>query len=309
MAELITFNCESCGIDIRVMPKYGGKKTCCPNCRSVVVVPAPDDHRVMPTLEPKVCIEDKELYSTPDYEAWRQTQIPDTYPKRPLPWFVDIFVYPCSISGMANLCIFWFLPILIGLIPPVNFLSILLFIAELIVAGYMYHFLLECIRDSASGGIRAPTNIGSQVGGLRALASLWQIVVTFVVFWGPLVACLLYVRAQSFDPWASPLFWAALAYALIFFPVGTLAIAIMDLADAFNPWLWVKAMFRAPLEYGGLVLGCAALFLILYGTGVVAAIVPFIGLLIFGIDICLLMILSHLIGRFYYRNAAKLGWE
>jgi hypothetical protein len=48
---------------------------------------------------------------------------------------------------------------------------------------------------------------------------------------------------------------------------------------------------------------------ILYSTGTIAAKVPFIDLLVFGIDIYLLMILSHLIGRFYYRNSRKLNWE
>jgi hypothetical protein len=260
---MITFKCESCGKQIRITPKYGDKNTCCPNCGNVAV-PAPDNDQIMPTLEPKVCVEGKELYFTPDYEAWRQKQTPETGPVRPRPWFIDVLMYPLSTSGMVNLCIFWFLPILIALIPAVNFLSILLFVAELIIAGYMYLFLLECIRDSASGGIRAPTAIGSMVGGFRALISLWQAVISFAIFWGPLVACLLYVRAQSIDPWASPLFLAALAYTLVFSPIGTLAIAMINLAEAFKPWLWVKAISKAPMEYCGLVLECATLFLILY---------------------------------------------
>jgi hypothetical protein len=296
-----------------------GRTGRCPGCKMVVHVPRPD---LISLEKPPAPPED------PDHDH-RLSQFAYTHsgvsrfgepaaekPQRKYPAVLDVFLYPFSISGIANLCIFWLLPLLAYLIPPAGLLALAPALVQLIVTAYMYYYLMDCIRDSAAGGIRAPENIGSQPGASAAFAVAKEVAASFVVFWGPLSAWLLYAlwlnlgpEKQHIDPVASPIFWVALAYGVTFFPIGVLAIAMMDFNEAVKPWVWLRAIALAPFPYCGLVLGCLAMAGLLFLTGLLAAAVPLLGFLVRGIDVCLLMTLSHLIGRFYCSNADKIAWE
>jgi len=86
----------------------------------------------------------------------------ETTALRRLPWFVEIFLYPLSISGIIHLVICLCTPILISLI--YQFLLQQIWpISELIIAilymlfiGYVMYYLSWCIIDSTKGGWRAP---------------------------------------------------------------------------------------------------------------------------------------------------------
>ncbi len=304
---------------MRVATEHAGRKGHCPSCKAVVAVPQPDPISLADPIPIAREPQDEELAArcaVPHNKAERLSDMPEGGSSRRFPWFIDIFLYPFSISGIANLCIFWFVPIFLSLIPLLGLIGILLAIARVIVAAYMYYYLLDCIRDSAVGGVRAPENVGSQPGISDAMDAFKQVIASMVIFWGPLLAWLIYVRwhnysspANTINPISSPVFWTALVYAVLFFPVGALAVAMMDFVDAVKPWVWVKAVFSAFVEYVGLVLLFSAVVAVIFATYLLSEAVPLLGLLFRGINICLLMITGHLIGRFYYRNSKKLGWD
>lgn len=316
---MIEFKCAGCGRNIRVASEHAGKKGRCPDCHTVVTVPQPD---LIPLEKPVPRPHDPDedelaaRCAIPHSKAKRAEDSPEYKSLRRFPWFIDILLYPFSISGVANLCIFWFVPILLSIIPAIGLIGLLLIIVRVIVAGYMYYYLLDCIRDSATGGVRAPENVGSQPGVSDAFDAIKQVIASFVVFWGPFFAWLLYVlwhnlntKVGTISPTGSPVFWGTLSYAVLFFPAGVLAVAMMDFTDAIKPWIWARAIFSAFWEYMGLVIGCSALSALIYLTIMLSQTAAVLGLLARGVDICLLMILAHLIGRFYYRNSQKLGWD
>ena len=82
-------------------------------------------------------------------------------PERKLPWILDIFLYPTSMSGLINLGIFWIVPVLLGInarLPIRHLFKLLTIVPILFIGVYMYYYFKECIRDSALGEIRAPEN-------------------------------------------------------------------------------------------------------------------------------------------------------
>ena len=239
-------------------------------------------------------------------------------PERKLPWIIDVFLYPTSMSGLINLGIFWLLPILLGFmqILPIPFIGIFAFIAYIIVAGYMYYFFMECIRDSASGGIRAPENMGSMPDMGDAVTQVMEIVASVVIFWGPLGGYLMYkIFWQSagtnslYNPTTDTVFWLLLGYGIFFFPIGLLALAMFDSSSAFNPFLWITSILSTFFQYCSLVL-----FFCVLGWLVSRVVSSFQQSLFFSYlfgaaFIYLAMVAAHLLGRFYYRNAEKLNWE
>jgi hypothetical protein len=318
---VITFKCQTCGRVIRVAPEHAGRKGRCPGCKEVISVPRPDLialEKPKPVPQTDTAADDEVLaqFALSHGQVSRYSE-PEEKSVRRLPWLLDIFAYPFSISGIANLCIFWFVPIALSLIPPIGLLGLALFVAQVIVAGYMYYYLLDCIRDSAAGGIRAPENVGSQPGGMDAMGAMWQVVVSFVLFWGPFIGYMLYAynvresspNTRTPDLLSSPVFWCTLIYGIALFPAGVLSVAMMELSEAVKPWIWFKAIFKAPFEYCMLILGCLFVATLVFLTSLLTQYLPVLGLLVRGVVICLAMTMAHLIGRFYFRNSRKISWD
>jgi len=337
---MIKFSCKNCGQRIKVPDEHAGKKGRCPKCKTVVVIPeidndiffkSPDsltddthDTPKPPQFEfekpPPAQTGPEEASADPLSAAANEyflrpriDEIPP--PERKLPWVLDVFLYPISMSGLINLGIFWILPILIGfmrIILPIPFLGL---IVSVIVAAYMYYFFMECIRDSASGGIRAPENIGSMPDIGDVFWQLLEIVASVFIFWGPVGIYLICKMWQAsdlgvqYDSKTDLIFWLLLGYAIFFFPMGILAVAMFNSTSAFNPFLWIASIFSAFFQYCGLVLlFCVLALLASMIVAVLAA--SWVFAFFFGaIFIYHVMIAAHLLGRFYYLNSEKLNWE
>lgn len=332
---MIKFNCKNCGHKISVTSKYAGKKGKCPKCKTIVIVPhINNDDKLLKLLDLDSKIEQTEpelrlKKDTPPQridslsadghnvtnEFLSKPTMEEKPPERKLPWILDIFLYPISMSGLINLGIFWLLPIIIGVIQfflPIPYIGL---IAMVIITGYMFYFFMECIRDSAIGGIRAPENIASLPDKDGALMQAMEIVASIVVFWGPAIAYFMYkaywqpIGINSYDPKTDIYFWLILGYGIFFFPMGILTLAMFDSSSAFNPLLWIISIIKTFFQYCGLVL-----FLCLLSWMVSRIAFHFeqnIAFLFFFnlILIYFAMIQSHLIGRFYYRNSKKLNWD
>lgn len=331
---MIKIRCKNCDQKIKVPDIHAGKKGKCPKCKSIVVIPKikaadfPNDrrnslensHQSFSLLVSDLPLEKKPPDQTKktnkvfanDFEVTQyderlikidQTEKP---PVRKLPWLLDIFLYPTSMSGLINLGIFWLLPVLIRvftILLPGRIVWLLGFLVGLVISAYMYYYFMECIRDSAKGGIRAPENIASLPDMSEALSDLMEIVACFVIFWGLVGFYFLFTRKID------TIFLLLLGYGIFFFPMGLLALAMFRSTAAFNPFVWIMSILSTFVQYCGLVL-----FFCILGWLVSGIMSSFQGSLFFSflfnaIFIYLAMVGAHLLGRFYYLNSETLNWE
>jgi hypothetical protein len=326
-----------------------GKKGKCPKCKHAIVVPEPVDRGqssdqqapcdtdvgaesshydltlldAPPRAEPQKPPADHST-RTDDYEQMaaiapghlnRDEEPP---PQRKLPWLIDVFLYPLSKPGLIILVIFVGIPLVLHFVTKVlaaitliftpMFVFLVLFqllriLAGLVVFLYVFWYLCECIYDSAHGGIRAPETAGITPG----LAELfWQILRVFIClafFCAP--AASYYTYRQQVDAILLALYGSA----AFFFPMGLLAVIMFDSLRALNPLLIFGSIFSTSFRYVGIVVFIAGVcllvvkvVLILRGSWLAAHLAKLAA-------IYLLLVVAHLIGRFFWRNQDRLNWE
>ncbi|MBN1974249.1 MAG: hypothetical protein JW787_11455 [Sedimentisphaerales bacterium] len=340
-----SFNCEKCGQKIRLPKAYAGKKGRCPKCKAVITIPeindeislkSPDSHTASPQYdqqppEPELRLK-RVSSSQTQYEGLSadglivtnetilRPEIKEKPPVRKLPAIVDIFLYPTSISGLINIGIFCISSLLFGIFSVFfrfTYFTRLpfLFIGAAVLA-YMIYYIIECIRDSALGGIRAPDNLSSMPDFYEAVSQLWDIFIMMIILWLPLSGYNSYrVLTQPehslspYNPFADTIFLSLLGYGVFFSPIAMLALAVFKSSAAYNPLIWITSIISTFFQYCGLVLLFSLLaFLVsriaasLQGNQLNAAM--FIAIFLY-----LAMIAAHLLGRFYYLNEKKLNWE
>jgi len=254
-------------------------------------------------------------------------------PERKRPWLIDIFLYPTNKSGLTMIgiivgiplffrLVFAFMVLLTFICPP-----LLLFLPVLAVLGiiigiiigllfgmYFYWYLCECVRDSAEGGIRAPETIGTTPGLGELFAQTYKAFVCFAFFVLPVLLYLIYTRRTD------AIFWALTAFWIFFFPMGLLAVIMFDSLAGLNPVIIIGSVFSAFLPYFGLISLLAGLILsirflvflsrLLFSLGGIYTII--IWIIIYGsgiIDFYMMMVIAHLLGRFFYKYQEKLNWE
>jgi hypothetical protein len=247
--------------------------------------------------------------------------------ERRLPWFVDIFLYPLSVSGLVNLVVFLCAPIFIGLIHrfilnhiwPVGELIVL--ILYLLFVGYVLYYLSWCVVDSTKGKLRAPDitfqpspareELLGQVGILLACIA--------VCFWP---AAVYYILTGKTDL----LFWLLAAIGLLFFPMALLAGFLYDSIGGLNPILIIKSVIKTFPAYLPVVIFFAGLFavfsrvtpqlpqseslesMLLYLSQIINIICNARFALRLTGFIYLAMVGAHILGRFYWRCKDKLDW-
>lgn len=255
------------------------------------------------------------------HEQHAQPDVAEEPPVRRVPWLLDIFLYPTSVSGLINIGIFCVSTFLLGIFSIfarfMCLMQLALFVVGLTIVAYMFYYIMECIRDSALGGIRAPSNIGSMPADKsEALSQLWDIIGLFIVFWGPVVGYCIYQTIShasdievEYRLREDVIFWLLLGYGIFFFPIGMLAAAMFKSSSAFNPFLWIVSVFSTFLQYCGLVfvfcvLGWLILMIAFYFRQSLLNAFLFNAVFIY-----LAMVAAHLLGRFYYHNCEKLNWE
>ncbi|MHC4728612.1 MAG: hypothetical protein ACYS17_15435, partial [Planctomycetota bacterium] len=172
---MIKFNCKKCGQMLSVPEAHAGKKGKCPKCKKIIVIPEAhiqsplinQTNSEIPEASSKSSSYDSALLAMPHKDKIQEpspsnpetsgnsseyNQKPEeedteeTTASRKLPWFIDIFLYPLSISGLIYLVICFCTPILINLINQL-FLQQVWPINDLIVAtlyvlfvGYVMYY-------------------------------------------------------------------------------------------------------------------------------------------------------------------------
>lgn len=313
---LVSFQCENCGSNISALPTQSGKKGKCPNCNLTVVVPqlhgltfldAPAEYKLQdrqpnPPAHPQQEIENEENEQEPKEEI-------QPYTSRKLPWFIDILLYPLSVSGMVHLAILSFLPRMLlplghgsyWMHPDIFGLGFVV-----IFTGYLLYCLFDCVRDSADGGRRASdieVSVDILLNAWELISPVLKVSVCIAICFGPL---LLYsIITQRTDT----IFWFLALYAVIFSPITFLAVILFDSFRALNPILIITSIYNVFIHYCGLAAICFAGGLF---VSIIMASQPrssIIGYFFSAACIYLAMVMAHLLGRFYWKYQDKLNWE
>ena len=223
---------------------------------------------------------------------------PEYTGERRLPWPIDILLYPANMAGLTSLAVIVGVPLLLGLLAPVlwmiPFAGLLSFLVEGMVALYAVWYFAECVYDSARGGTRAPQALDT--GGT---GEMWSraayLLLVWILFVSPMMVYFFVTGKRD------AILWALVAWAVIFFPMGLLAMVLHDSLSALNPFFLLGSILRAFVPYMGFVL---LLAVIVVGLAWVR-LPPVVGFVIgpYG-----MLILAHILGRFYWRNRERLDW-
>ncbi|MBM4024438.1 MAG: hypothetical protein FJ280_03405 [Planctomycetes bacterium] len=324
---MIRFACPHCGAKLQVAEAHAGKRGRCPQCRGPTIVPPAPERTPEPALElvredppgaapvPSELLEHLAVHppplplsQAPDARASRLTQrLYDSIAgatggeptgERRLPWPLDILLYPFSFGGLTTLAIVIGISFLSEILP----LGLLGWLVRVVIGLYGVWYLAECVHDSAKGGTRAPMALDTaDLGDMRDRA---------LYLAG--VYCLFVAPAGIYWLWTSsadPIFWALVAWAVLFFPMGLLAMVIHDSTSALNPLFLLGAIVRTLVPYLGLLL----LFGILAGLHRLLAHRlmgggAFLRLLEGSFSIYLSFVMAHVLGRFYWRCRERLDW-
>jgi hypothetical protein len=227
---------------------------------------------------------------------------PEPGGERRLPWLLDIVLYPMSLSGVIGLLVIAISPLLVEIIPWSLFFAIGGNIWLNVGIGlYAVWYLAECVYDSAKGGTRAPDVLDADTRPSELASRFAYLLAVYILFILPSV--IYWICVGRVDV----IFCGLVAWAIVFFPMGLLAMVINDSSCVLNPLFLLGAILRVLFAYVGLLLLIAALvaLFILFAYRLMLVRLGVLGLL-FGAYASLVM--AHVLGRFYWRYRDKLDW-
>ena len=227
---------------------------------------------------------------------------------RPLPWPIDILLYPFSAAGLVTLGIVIVIPMLIdlvvGLAGPFGFFFLIPgTIVNAVLALYFLWYMTQCIADSALGGVRAPETVAQAPG-------LWEIITQMA----RTLACLAVALLPMMIYWLSGgrsevTLWSLLVFAAALCPMALLAVTMFDSIAGLNPLVLIPSVLSTLVSYLGLVVVLGSMIFLIVNVEGVLAEYPLLGFAFGMAEYYLILIAAHLLGRFYWRQAEKLNWD
>jgi len=323
-----------------VPEERAGKKGKCPKCKNAILIP--DSQIVADLLTPAPAAE---IQEPADPQPYRLTFLdapqipapqaapnetcdesdpipeyiqapllgsvrsePEPLPQRKLPWIIDIFLFPMSPMSAVVLLLCLTVPILLRILVLASgpFFALLIPFAWIIlILLYLYAFwyFSASIGHSAEGQIRAPSAAIDAPGIWDMLLQVFRAIICLLCFFFPMIFYL--GRTQTFDT----IFWLLFAFGVFMFPMGLLAVTILDSFAGLNPIRIVGSALNTLLPYSCIVA-------IYFGIGFLFTLAgPFWREVreMFYISIAgifyLLLVAGHLLGRFYFKYQEKLSWD
>jgi len=253
---------------------------------------------------------------------------------RKFPWFIDIFLYPANVQGLSMLIVLAGIPLLImclsilmSFLPVIGlFVSIIGALIIIVINLYVYLYLCQCMQNSAEGYVRLSVSVSEHSDLSEAFFVLLRIIGCLILFFAPALIRLyknsemnniFYFLLHLYE-YNQPdkIFYYLLAGGAALFPISLLSVVMHGSLCGLNPFLLIASILKTFFHYAGLILifwaGIFAIFYIrqyitkVFTGGIFTYTVAF-GVFRF-IKIYLLMIVAHLLGRFYYKNSQKLNW-
>jgi hypothetical protein len=336
------FHCENCGQRLSVPRVPAGKRGRCPRCKQPVTIPEPwgediavetPGGTVGPDASPRdrLLLTDAPAEATADeveaaYQRLREMQgryrLKDTDeepPERKLPWFIDVFLYPLSKGGLTILLLSAGVPFLLRLVlrffmffsgkfgPMLVFWVLFLVVhyaALLLFSLYMAWYVCECIRDSGAGSIRAADTTATTPGVGELLGQALTVIATAALCMAPALVYLNETRSLDGR------FWTLYAVGGFVFPMALLAVVMFESLRALNPLFVLGSILRTFLPYSVLVPFCYGLCLLLpVAARTLRTSFWMLSYLLLFLAFYQLLVLAHLLGRFYWRNRERLDWD
>jgi hypothetical protein len=340
---MIEFICNRCGQKLQMPETFAGKKCRCPNCKTILTVPQPalfepetgtQNKNPPKAAQPKDITINQSLNSALDWkpkpdiaqdrpsfdgaseqkhaEDFPDEKIsapPEQGPERKRPAIVDIFLYPTSIHGLTIIGIIVGIPLLIGLFaffagPFGFFITIPASFIMLVIDAYALWYFNHCIRNSADGETRAPDVL---IDATSLFDMGWQslrMAVCLAFFAAPVGAYYNYTESTDI------IFYLLLGYAALFLPMGLLAVVMHDEITALNPLLLIRSIINTFFSYIKLVvLFYFVGWLLFFSIKLFSSLPSLPSFLIEAVLLYLLMIMAHLLGRFYWQNKDNLDWD
>jgi hypothetical protein len=245
-------------------------------------------------------------------------------PQRTLPWFIDIFLYPLSISGIIHLAIFIIGPLLIkfSVLEHFDFFQgFMTLIFYLLFVGYFFYYIGFCVLDSARYGLRAPDiTVDNPLDKNDCVSQVFLVIGAVAVCFLP--AVIYYIITERPD-W---LFWLLSAVGIFFLPIALLRAVLFDSVESLNPVTIILSICRTFIPYSGLVLifcmvGAVIIPIILNSPrpGDLMAGLSYVSDLMYYLlgtafsfhkiaFVYLSMVAAHLLGRFFLKYKTKLDW-
>jgi DNA-directed RNA polymerase subunit RPC12/RpoP len=329
---MIHFTCAKCGKSFTATNDYAGKKGQCTKCNSEIFIPASVDAPPPELQKPKFARDVPEIIENNFHEKSTGESQPEKY-KRKLPWLIDIFLYPISKSGITTLLVLSCTPLLLmiityvfSIVPVIGiFIGFSAALLICVINAYAFLYLCECIQNSADGYVRLSINAGDHTDLGETFFMTLRIFVCLLLFLLPGLIRLYYFNEADnildfifvFREYNTPDkgFYILSAISAAFFPMGLLSIVMKESFSGLNPILICKSILRTHIFYVWL--------LILFWAGITAIVyvrifiiktfrnefshMAAIGVFRF-FEIYILMIVAHLMGRFYYKNSHRLDW-
>ena len=307
MAE-IHFSCPHCGAKLHIDQQFVGRLTKCPKCSQTSTISAPLAQQG----------QDDSLVVAENISARRSSE---TFAVQ----LTRAFSYPFKGSGPILLAIGTIGLVLLKIVSPILIMFsgcfglLAALFAYVFTYGYLSAFAISIISSSATGEDELPdwpdfTGFWSDI-----LRPVLLIIATAVMSLLPLFISVTFVvifvlKGSFFDIPEIRLtlgyaLIACMIWALLYFPMGLLAIAMFDSVAALNPVLMVKSISKIPLRY---LLACLFFFLVFFLNSVLAGYftqIPIVGLVVrMFCSFYLMMVAMRILGLLYKANARKLDW-
>ncbi len=189
-------------------------------------------------------------------------------------------------------------------------------IVQLLLLCYTAWYFSECIRDSAGGGTRAPDTIDREESPLEMVFQLLRLFFCHVILYSS------FMHLSSRSPNGTVLLVMALVGNFLY-PMAIIGVSVLSSIEGLNPFLLIRSVARTLVQYIGLYVLLNGVILIYYflvagsllaffrsGSREVALAGSILGGLILGGlgFFWLLLVLAHILGRFYWRYEDKLNW-
>jgi ribosomal protein S27E len=172
---VINLRCTHCGQKVNVPVSYAGKKVKCTKCGSIIVIPEagdvesvtdhtglsdskggakyagldhalfdiPQENGSTMQLTGQGSLSEENLEELQKSVRKSTTDKTESFGKRKLPFFIDIFLYPVSFWGLVNLTIIIAVPLLLDFLRTIMIsqLSCLFFLIALIIKVIVFLFM------------------------------------------------------------------------------------------------------------------------------------------------------------------------
>jgi DNA-directed RNA polymerase subunit RPC12/RpoP len=335
---MLKFRCPNCAQKLKVQDDRAGRTARCPRCKERITIPSPsasepaplaleDELTLAPPEQPPMVAPEALLDLAPAPAPMARSERarlaaahvsaaeqndddlltslgiepqPRHTGQRQTMWLLDILLYPTSSSGWITLAIIVGLTLLVPFVGLFPFMDLVLAVIIFLYSGW---YLAECVYDSATGGVRAPALPVAGLGEMWSRVSYFIAIYTLYLL--PPVVYYLFTRQTD------PIFYALSIWTVVFFPMGLVAMAVMDSTTALNPFVLLWAILRTIPSYVGLLILLAVVTLLtVLVWSVLANLIPSIlGTLVAQAGaVYTSMVQAHVLGRFYWRNRERLDW-